>query len=222
MLSLGARQPFFQASFMGLVEGRGFDLAAASFGVVDDDRVILGDRISDGDAVVGLASSGIHSNGLTLARKILVGEEGKRVHERLPSLGRSVGEELLSPTMIYVRVVLELLSKFELHGLAHITGGSFSKLKRFGEYSKTGFQLDSMPDPLPVFKEVQARGGVSDREMYRTFNMGVGFCVMAERREAEDVVDTCERLGYSASVIGRVVKKPAVRIRLPRGRWIDI
>jgi len=219
---LGGETAVLPDVIRGSVGSRGFDLAAMSVGVVDEEQVILGSKITEGDAVVGLASSGIHSNGLTLARKILIGGNNARVHEKLPSLGRSIGEELLTPTEIYVRAVLELLRRFDVHGLAHITGGSFSKLKRFEEYSKTGFRLDSMPDPQPVFEEIQTRGKVSDREMYRTFNMGVGLCVAVESEAGEDVADACERLGFGASVIGSVVRKPGVRIRLPKGGWVQL
>jgi phosphoribosylformylglycinamidine cyclo-ligase len=219
---LGGETAVLPDIIRGAVEGRGFDLAATSIGVVDEDRVILGNRVAGGDAVVGLASSGIHSNGLTLARRVLIGEKLKMVREKLPGFDRSVGEELLVPTRIYVRAVRELLRSLDVHGLAHITGGSFGKLRRLSEYSRTGFQLDSMPDPQPLFNEIQRIGRVSDKEMYGTFNMGVGLCVVVDRESGEDAVDVCEKAGFGASVVGKVVQESGVKVRPPKGRWFSL
>jgi len=219
---LGGETAVLPDIIRGAVEGRGFDLAATSIGMVDEDKVILGDRVAEGDAVVGLVSNGVHSNGLTLARRVLIGEKLEMVHEKLPGFDRSVGEELLVPTRIYVRAVRELLRSLDVHGLAHITGGSFGKLRRLGEYSRTGFQLDSMPDPQPLFKEIQRRGRVSDKEMYGTFNMGVGLCVVVDRESAEDAVGVCEKAGFGASVVGKVVQESGVKVRPPKGRRVSL
>jgi phosphoribosylformylglycinamidine cyclo-ligase len=148
---------------------RGFDLAATVIGLAKKGNIITGAQIRPGDLVFGIRSSGIHSNGLTLARKLLL----------RPRVKREVAMELLRPTRIYVRQVLRLLrSQAEIHGMAHITGGGYSKLKRLGVRSNVGFVLDHLPKPQRIFTEIQRKGYLSDREMYRTFNMGIGFLVI--------------------------------------------
>lgn len=196
----------------GVRDGYGFDLAAMCIGVVDKDSVLYGDRIGIGDCIVGLASNGIHSNGLTLARKILIDRYG--IDRYVDEIGCSIGEELLKPTKIYVKPVLEVLRRYEVHGLAHITGGAFGKLMRLARMTVTGFYLDSMPEPPPIFKLIQKLGGISDREMYRTFNMGVGFCIIAPKSEAEDILDFCEKKGYRAWIIGRVYEENTVKVKI--------
>lgn len=193
-------------------EGFGFDLAAMCIGIGYASRLIYGDKVSVGDKIVGLASSGIHSNGLTLARKILL--ENHRVDEYIDELGSTVGEELLKPTRIYVKPVLEVIRQFEIHGLAHITGGAFTKLTRIGRIANVGFNLNSMPNPPPIFNVIQREGRVTDREMYRTFNMGVGFCIIAPPEEAEDIVNHCERLGYDSQIVGEVVEERGVKVKV--------
>lgn len=200
----------------GAVKGQGFDLAALGVGVVDTSKLVTGGRLKPGDVVIGLESSGIHSNGLTLARKVLL-SEGRSVNDTLPGFERTIGEELLKPTRIYVKPVLQALSEVEVHALAHITGGAFTKLKRFEPYAKVGFELDQMPEPSPIFKAVQSLGRVSDREMYKTFNMGVGFCVITTRSDADRAISIFEKHRVKAWVIGRVVDQLGVRVKLPSG-----
>lgn len=204
----------------GALPGRGFDLSALSVGLVEVDKVVTGDRLRPGDVVVGVASNGIHSNGLTLARKVLL--HGRSVHDTLPELEGSIGEELLKPTYIYVQPTLKALSSMEVHAVAHITGGAFTKLKRFEDYAKVGFKLDRLPDPPGVFKAIQRLGRVSLDEMYRTFNMGVGLCLMAPREEADPLIDLYEAAGFKAWVIGEVVEEPGVWVRPPGQKLISI
>jgi len=175
------------------VDGRGFDIAAAVIGVVRKDRIITGEKIRVGDAVIGLRSSGIHSNGLTLARKVIP---------------KSMWMNLLTPTRIYVKEVLDLLGRYDIHGLANITGGGFLNLLRTCRF---GFRLDSMPEPQMIFKKIQEMGKVSAEEMYRTFNMGVGFCVIASPDEGAAITG---RYGkeYDLLKIGEVVEEPGVTV----------
>lgn len=187
----------------------GFDLSAMSIGVVEKSRIVSGEAIKPGDAVLGLESSGIHSNGLTLARKVLLESYG--LESRAPGLKSTLGEELLKPTRIYVGPVLEVLRECRVHGLAHVTGGAFSKLTRLKE--GVGFKLDSMPEPPPIFKLIQRLGRVTDREMYRTFNMGVGFCIVAPRDEAQRIKEICEDRGVACRRIGEVVEEPGVFVK---------
>ena len=152
---------------------RGFDLAATVIGIVDKNRIITGEKSEKGDVILGLRSSGIHSNGLTLARKTLL---KSRPH---PDILR----ELLRPTRIYVREISNIIaSRVEIHGLAHITGGAYSKLRRIGTRANVGFNLDTLPKPNRIFSTIQKKGKISDREMYRTFNMGIGFLIVCPRR----------------------------------------
>ena len=169
---------------------RGFDLAATIVGLVKKDRIITGSQICQSDLIFGIRSSGIHSNGLTLARKLLL----------TPKVNNKVALELLRPTRIYGKQVMRLLSsRAEIHGLAHITGGGYSKLKRLGIPARVGFVLDHMPKPQRVFGEIQTKGRLSDREMYRTFNMGIGFLIVCTKESAHrlrQVIPEAEQVGY--------------------------
>jgi phosphoribosylformylglycinamidine cyclo-ligase len=198
----------------GEVAGRGFDLAALSLGVVEVGRILTGSRLQPGDVVVGVASSGIHSNGLTLARKVLL-REGRTVHDTLPELSCSIGEELLKPTYIYVKPTLEALRELEVHAVAHITGGAFTKLKRFEDYAPLGFKLDKLPEPPSVFKAIRRLGRIPWDEMYRTFNMGVGLCLIVPPSEVEEAIGLYERRGFKAWAVGEVVKERGVWVKPP-------
>jgi len=186
---------------------RGFDLLGFCVGVVPLDSVVTGAAIEPGDAVIGLPSSGIHSNGLTLARRAL-----PDLLETLPD-GRTVGETLLEPTVIYVRAALELLrSELDLRGLAHITGEGLLNLLRLE--AAVGYRIDApLPDP-PVFDLIAERAGVEESEMWEVFNMGCGFCCVVAPSDAESAVALAERHHPGAAVIGRVTDRAGV-VELP-------
>src|ERR687884_127399 len=150
---------------------RGFDLVGACFGTVALDAIVTGARVAPGDAVIGIPSSGVHSNGLTLARRAL-----PDLDERPPELGgASVGEALLEPTTIYVRAVMDLLaSGVDVRGLAHITSGGLSNLLRLE--ADVGYEIASPLPTLPIFDLIAERSGASDEELHEVFNMGCGFC----------------------------------------------
>lgn len=191
---------------------RTFDLAGAVVGLVEKDKLVTGDKIEAGEVVVGVNSSGIHSNGLTLARKLLLNKYS--LHDIIPPLERSLGDELLEPTLIYVKPVLELLrKKIYVSGLAHITGGAFSKLTRLTKGSNLGFNIDEPPEPQPIFKLIQEEGKLSDEEMYRTFNMGVGFCIITKEDHVGDVEKTFRKHGFKTKPIGKVVKGSGVTVK---------
>jgi phosphoribosylformylglycinamidine cyclo-ligase len=175
------------------IDGRGFDLAAAVIGIVKKDRIITGEKIVPGDVVLGFKSSGIHSNGLTLARKVIP---------------RNMWMNLLTPTRIYVKEVMELVGKYDIHGMANITGGGFLNLCRLTNH---GFVLDGMPEPHMIFKKIQELGKISDEEMYRTFNMGVGYCAVVSEADGRDIV---EKYGekFELTKVGSVVKEPGVTL----------
>lgn len=198
----------------GAVPGRGFDLAAFCLGVIKTDSIIMGDKLSPDDIIIGIESSGIHSNGLSLARKILLDKAKYSLTDEIPEIGRSIGEELLEPTEIYVPAVMTLIQNAEIHAVAHITGGAFSKLKRFEPYANVGFHLQNMPKPQTVFKLIQDIGKITDDEMYKTFNMGIGLCVMTNNSNTDQIISTCDKLGLRTHIIGKVTNETGVRLTI--------
>ncbi len=198
-----------------VIEGKGdkaFDLAGMVLGVVSKSRIITGDNIREGDIVIGVESSGIHSNGLSLARKVLL--EKHKVTDKIPRIeNRSIGEELLEPTRIYVKPVLDLLKgDVKVSGLAHITGGAFSKMTRLIRDRDIGFHLNNLPSTPPLFEFIQREGDISEHEMYRTFNMGIGFCVVAPSSEVDAVKNIFQKHKMRTHVIGKAVKGTGVYI----------
>lgn len=185
---------------------RGFDLAGTCLGVVHKKSIVTGSGIRPGDALIGLPSSGIHSNGLTLARKIFE-RNGIGYRERVKGLKRPVGLELLEPTTIYVRRVLKILAEYDVRGLANITGGGLRNLLRLKK--GVGFEIDDPMVPHPIFRVMQELGGVSDTEMYQTFNMGMGFALVVPDDAASEVVKAA---GKGAKVVGKAVKGEGVSV----------
>ena len=197
-------------------EGRGFDLAGACVGLVPMDRIIVGQAIRPGDAVLGLRSSGIHSNGLTLAREVFFKKAGYRPDQHVAEFGRAVGEELLTPTRIYVREVLELLrAGLEVKALSHITSDGLLNLARV--QAPVGYVLEYLPEPQPVFRLLQRLGGVSDEEMHQVYNMGIGFCLVIAPGEADRALAALRQSGVEAFYLGRAVADPERKVRLPNG-----
>jgi phosphoribosylformylglycinamidine cyclo-ligase len=188
--------------------GRGFDLASAGVGVVRSDEVIDGSAIEEGDAVLGVASSGLHSNGYTLARRVL---RRRSLKERIDALGQTLGEALLTPTSIYVKPSLDAIRRAEVHGLAHITGGSFSKLSRLVGNNRLAFDV-VLPPPPEIFSLLKREGGISEREMYRTFNMGVGLCLCLPEADAGRTSRVFKSHGFRAYHLGSVRRGKGVRV----------
>lgn len=186
-----------------------FDLVGACIGTVHPDEMVLGHSIRGGDAVVGIASSGIHSNGLTLARKALLKSAGYSLSDHVDGLGRTLGEELLEPTEIYVRAVEALRSAdIQIRGMSHITGDGFANLARLE--AEVGYAIGLLPPPPPIFRLIQEAGGIDDPEMFRVFNMGVGFIAIVPAMQDEDAVAAIEARGYSAARIGTVIDEPGI------------
>ncbi len=191
--------------------GGGMDLVGMAAGICAKDRLVLGDGIEREDVLVGVASSGIHSNGLTLARKILLKRHS--LHEKVETLGRSVGEELLEPTRIYVKPVLDALERTEIHGIAHITGGGFAKLDRIMSQAKLGADLNRFPLVPEVFGLIQKEGRVADTEMYRTFNMGVGMIVICPSRQVDRIIRIFKKHDHDSFLVGRASSKKGIRVQ---------
>jgi phosphoribosylformylglycinamidine cyclo-ligase len=185
---------------------KGFDLTATVIGLVKKNAIITGENTQTGDIILGLRSNGIHSNGLTLARKVLL----------TPKMEQKAARELLRPTRIYTRAILKLLSSdLEIHGLAHITGGGYAKLKRIGLRAKVGFTLDHLPRPQSIFEKIQNKGKISDREMYRTFNMGTGFLIICPKRVAKRI----KKLVPGIHEVGYVTNSRAAVISLKKNEF---
>jgi phosphoribosylformylglycinamidine cyclo-ligase len=188
-------------------DDQSLDVVATAVGFVALDRMVLGRDIEPDDTVISIPSSGVHSNGLTLARRVLIGERGVAAHDERPAElgGATIGEELLRPTRIYVREVLAVLeSSVRVKGLAHITGDGLLNLLRVAP-PDVGFVLDDLPPPPPIFDLIAARGELSQPEMYQTFNMGVGFCLVVAERDTERTLEVLATEGTSGRVIGRAV-----------------
>jgi phosphoribosylformylglycinamidine cyclo-ligase len=189
----------------------GFDLTAACFGTVALDRIVTGAACAPGDALIGLPSSGLHSNGFTLARRVL---EPLGLDARPAELGgASIADALLEPTVIYVRAVLDLLrSGLPVHGLAHITGGGLANLLRLSE--RVGFAIEAPLPVPPVFDLVREHGAVPEEEMWGIFNMGCGFVVVVPEGAAGDTVALLAERHPGAARVGTVTDEPG-RIRAP-------
>jgi len=171
---------------------KNFDLAGTGIGIVDAKNIVTGSSISENDVLIGIESSGIHSNGLSLARKIFFEENNFKVSDKLPSNPETtIGMELLKPTNIYVDPIIELLkTDVEVHGLAHITGGGFTNLKRLKK--GIGYDIPSLPEPQSIFIEMHDLG-VPLEELYRVFNMGIGFVVIVKPEDEMKTLEIIEK-----------------------------
>jgi phosphoribosylformylglycinamidine cyclo-ligase len=191
----------------GVRPGRAFDLVGTAIGTIALDRVVAGDAVQAGDVLLGLESSGLHSNGFTLARRALLERGGLALDGYVPELGGTLADELLRPTQIYVRPVLDVLDAgLPVHALAHITGDGMFNLVRTRR--PVGFDVERWPEPPPIFDLVQRLGGVADEEMFRAFNMGVGFCLVVGPDGADRVRRLLEEHGLAVHALGRATDDP--------------
>jgi phosphoribosylformylglycinamidine cyclo-ligase len=195
----------------------GFDLAGTAVGTVPLNKILTGRNIEPGDRIIGIQSSGIHSNGLTLARKAFF----KRARPLpldypVPGTNNSLGEELLCPTLIYVPEVMDILRQVpDIKALVNITSDGLLNLSRV-ENQRVGFVIDEMPDIPPIFKMIQEYHPIGDAEMFEVYNMGVGFCVIASETDVGPVLSILGRHNRKAWVIGKVMDDPDKIVRLPR------
>jgi phosphoribosylformylglycinamidine cyclo-ligase len=185
---------------------REIDLSGSCLGMVRKDRIIDGSKVRPGDLVIGLPSSGIHSNGLTLARKVLEAN-GVGLDERVPPLGRGIGLELLTPTEIYVRKVLDIIEACKVHGMIDGTGGGLRNFLRLRK--GIGVTVDDPMPISPVFRALEGVGRLEMEEMYQTFNMGMGFALVCPAEEEERVLST---YGRGAKVVGSIIDGAGVTV----------
>lgn len=198
------------AEMAGFYRPGEYDIAGFCVGVAERDRLLpLEDMMAPGDVVLGLASSGLHSNGFSLVRKICFERMGFSVTDHIPELGRTLGEELLTPTRLYPKIVLPLLERFVIKGIVHLTGGGFFENLPRALPEGLAMRLDSRAwEVPPIFRLLQKWGGVETREMFRTFNMGVGLALVAAEAEAAALADALRAAGEEVFRLGRLEEGP--------------
>ncbi|MBI3304588.1 MAG: phosphoribosylformylglycinamidine cyclo-ligase [Deltaproteobacteria bacterium] len=212
----------------GVRPGSGFDLAGTAIGTVLLDRVIVGEDVQPGDVVIGLASSGIHSNGLTLARRVLLHDTKLTVDSYLQEFSRTVGEELLEPTRIYVPEVTAMFAAgLQLKALIHVTGDGFFNLIRTA--APIGYMIHTLPPTPPIFSVLQEVGGLSDAEMFQVYNMGIGFCVVVAESDAERVIQIAAehetrawRIGVTVASAERTITIEPRRLQSREQRFVSL
>ena len=204
------------AEHPGVMDPDDYDLSGFTVGVVDKPKMLDPESVSEGDVLIGLASSGLHSNGYSLARKVCV--EGKSREELLAPVealgGQSVADALLTPTRIYVKQVLEVIRSCDVHGISHITGGGFDENIPRILHGGQGLEIEEGTwEILPVFRFLEKYGKVAHREMFNIFNMGIGMVIALDASQAEKAIAILAEQGEKAAVIGRVTDTEGVVIR---------
>ncbi len=202
------------AEMPGMYANGEYDIAGYTTGVVEKSKLIDGTRVSTGDVLVGIASTGVHSNGFSLVRKIIA-DAGLDLHTIYPELDaqHTLGEVLLTPTQIYVRQVLEVIHRLDVHGVAHITGGGFDENIPRILHEGQGIEIkEGSWDILPVFRCLEQWGHIPHREMFNIFNMGIGMVLALSANEADEAIAILAEQGLRASVIGRIVDGSGVTI----------
>ena len=201
------------AEMPGMYEGGDYDIAGFTCGVVEKSQLIDGSKVKVGDVLVGIASSGVHSNGFSLVRKV-VADNNLDLNASYEELeGALLGETLLTPTKIYVRQVLEVIRNCDVHGICHITGGGFDENIPRVLHEGQGLKIqEGSWEILPVFRLLEKYGGIPHREMFNIFNMGIGMVVVLDQSEAQKAIDILTAAGEKASVIGCVTDTEGVVI----------
>ena len=202
------------AEMPGMYGDGEYDIAGYTTGVVEKSKLIDGSKVAVGDVLVGIASSGVHSNGFSLVRKI-VADAGLNYSDPIPEFdGRKLGEVLLTPTRIYVKQVLDVIRHCDVHGVAHITGGGFDENIPRVLHEGQGLSIqEGSWEILPVFRMLEKWGGIPHREMFNIFNMGIGMVLVLDEKEAPEAIRILESHGERATVIGHVTNQPGVEIR---------
>ena len=202
------------AEMPGMYGGGEYDIAGFTCGVVERAKLIDGTKVKVGDVLVGIQSSGVHSNGFSLVRKI-VSDNSFDLHQPHADLGeKPLGEVLLTPTRIYVKQVLDVIRQCDVHGISHITGGGFDEnIPRILSEGQGVEVTEGSWEILPVFRFLEKWGGVSHREMFNIFNMGIGMVIALDAAEADKAIEILAAHGEKASVIGRIVEGEGVTIK---------
>jgi phosphoribosylformylglycinamidine cyclo-ligase len=195
------------AEMPGFYNDGEYDVAGFVVGVVDKSKIITGEGIEEGDLIIGLPSSGLHSNGFSLVRKLVLEKLGLSLDQFYPELGKTLGEELLTPTRIYRDPVYEIIEKFQVKGMSHITGGGFYENipRMLPEGLRAKIDIGTINTPS-IFKLIQSWGNIDEEEMYGTFNMGVGMVLAASPSEADGIMEFLKVKGEEFYVLGEVIK----------------
>ena len=199
------------AEHPGLMPDEDYDVAGFSVGIVDEEKIIDGKRLAEGDVLIGLASTGVHSNGFSLVRKVFDVEHADLTSPMEELGGKSLGETLLTPTRIYVKAVKALLKAgVDIHAISHITGGGFYENvpRMMTEGLTAQIKLDSFPR-LPIFDLIEKKGGIPTRDMYNTFNMGIGMILALPAQQAAQALEILKAAGEQAYQIGQVISGEA-------------
>ncbi|MEG2365994.1 MAG: phosphoribosylformylglycinamidine cyclo-ligase [Alistipes sp.] len=202
------------AEMPGMYDGGEYDIAGFTVGVVEKSKLIDGSKVKVGDVLVGIASSGVHSNGFSLVRKVLSDNalDLKKVYPTLSN--KMLGEVLITPTRIYVKQVLEVIRNCDVHGISHITGGGFDENIPRILLEGQGIEIDEGSwEILPIFRFLEEHGKIAHREMFNIFNMGIGMVIALDAAEAPKAIEILEAQGEKATVIGRVTTTEGVTIR---------
>jgi len=196
------------AEMPGLYDEDEYDLAGFSVGVVEKDNIIDGSELAEGDILIALPSSGVHSNGFSLVRKVFdIDNNGEVLNKRFDELGSTLGEALLTPTKIYVKPVLSLMKEVKVKAISHITGGGFyENIPRMLKEGLTAKIKKSDVKIHPIFKIIQREGSIPERDMFNTFNMGVGMIIAVSSTEADKALEILKIHGEDAYIIGEVIK----------------
>ena len=195
------------AEMPGFYKKGEYDLAGFAVGILEEDQIIDGSGIRIGDRLIGIASSGLHSNGFSLVRKVLLERHKLDLRKRVAEIGERLGETLLRPTRIYVKTILDLLRDFSPHGMAHITGGGITgNLPRILPKGCKAVIRKGTWDVPPIFPFLQERGNISEDEMYKTFNNGIGMILVIPSEESQNVMARLQALGEKGFIIGEIVK----------------
>ena len=202
------------AEMPGMYADGEYDIAGFTVGVVEKSKLIDGSKVKAGDVLVGVASSGVHSNGFSLVRRI-VATNGLKLNEKYDETGeRTLGEVLLTPTKIYVKQVLEVIRNCDVHGISHITGGGFDENIPRILHDGQGIEItEGSWEILPVFRLLERYGKVAHREMFNIFNMGIGMVIALDEKDAARAIEILTAAGERASVIGRVTDREGVVIK---------
>ncbi|MEM7008352.1 MAG: phosphoribosylformylglycinamidine cyclo-ligase [Thermodesulfobacteriota bacterium] len=196
------------AEMPGFYKKDEFDLAGFVVGIVDKDKVIDGSSVQPGDVIIGLGSSGLHSNGYSLARKVLLGRSKYKLSDKPKPLRRSLEKELLEPTKIYVKSVLDIHKKYDLKAAAHITGGGLLENLPRVLPNSCAVEIESSTWPMPsIFKLLMQESHIAKEEMYRTFNCGIGMVLVIDSKDCAKVIKRLKTLGEKAYLIGEVSKR---------------
>lgn len=201
------------AEMPGMYSDGEYDIAGYTTGVVEKSKIIDGSKVKVGDVLVGIASSGVHSNGFSLVRKIFE-DANLDLHSTYPELdGKVLGEVALTPTRIYVKQVLDVIRNCDVHGVAHITGGGFDENIPRILHKGQGVEVkEGTWEILPIFRLLEKYGSVAHREMFNIFNMGIGMVLAMDESEAAKAISILESHGEKASVIGRITDEPGVKL----------